>query len=312
MKISVLMSVYNEPESQIRESVESLLCQTFQDFELIVVCDNPQRTDVKDILDSYKNNRILFYQNPKNVGLAMSMNKAAELARCDIFARMDADDIANPNRFETDFSLLNKGYDIVFSDFSVIDESSKVINAKEAPVYTSTNLGIDVMLDPSIIHHPTTMFTRAIFEKAGKYRDFPCSQDSDLWMRMAEAGARFYYIPEKLLRYRINSQSVSRKRWYQQQLTCNYIFDLSIERMQKGGDSFSVEGYNDYLKKWKVNDRDAEDNLRKCYQMLSDASLLAEKGHRVKSIMIKSFVFLKSPLMRKHYLSLQKKKRLLR
>ena len=310
-KVSILMSVYNEPESQIRESLNSLFRQSFQDFELIIVSDNPHRLDVRDILNSYNDNRIIFYQNPQNVGLAMSMNKAAELAHTGIYVRMDADDIAEPGRLETDLFYLQKGYDVVFSAYTYIDESSNLITTKETPVYSNERIAMSVMLDPSIIHHPTTMFTRVIFERAGGYRDFPCSQDSDLWMRMAESGAKFYYIPEKLLRYRINSQSVSRKRWYKQQLTCNYIFDLSMERLQKGNDSFSVEGYNGYLQKWKVNDQEAEDNLRKCYQRLSDASLLADKGHRVKSIMLKILVFIKSPLMRKHYLSLQKKKRLL-
>lgn len=305
------MSVYNEPESQIRESLDSLFRQSFQDFELIIVNDNPKRGDVWDILDSYNDTRIVFYQNPQNVGLAMSMNKAAELAHTDVYARMDADDIAEPERLNTDLKYLQKGYDVVFSGYTYIDENSKIITNKEAPNFSNDKIERNVMLDPSIIHHPTTMFTRMIFEKVGGYRNFPCSQDADLWMRMAETGAKFYYIQDKLLRYRINPQSVSSKRWFKQQLTCNYIFDLSMERLQKGRDSYSIEGYNDYLVKWGISEPEKEKELRQCYKTLSDSSAMAAEGYKVKSLLKKAKVFLRSALLRKHYLSLQKKKRLL-
>ncbi len=310
-RLSILMSVYNEPDYQIKESVESLLCQTFSDFELIVVNDNPNRKDVESIIGNYHDNRIRFYHNEKNIGLAMSMNKAASLACADFFARMDADDIADVQRIEKEIEALAKGYDIVFSHYSFIDEMSHELTGRKAPQYSNENISRKISLDPSIIHHPTTLFTKAIFDKVGGYRDFPCSQDADLWMRMAEAGAQFYYISDNLLRYRINSQSVSNKRWYKQQLTCNYIFDLSLERLQKGEDSYNLDSYTRYLQKWGVENPNAELRLRNCYSLLSKSATLAANGKRIASLILRIRVFLSSSLMRNHYLALKKKERIL-
>lgn len=308
--ISVLMSVYNETESQIRESVGSMLTQTYYDFELIVVNDNPKREDVITILNRFNDNRIRFYQNPDNVGLALSMNKAAKLATSNIFARMDADDVAEPMRLETDIKYILKGYDVVFSNYSFIDETSNTINTISAPICHNDKLARSVALEPSIIHHPTTCFTREIFERVGGYRNFPCSQDADMWLRMTEAGASFYYLPQKLLRYRINSQSVSSKRWYKQQLTCNYIYELSLARLSNGQDTFSIENYNKFLERWRISDCEAERKLKKCYYLLSKARMLSDNGRKIEAILLRFWVFIKSPLLRNHYFMQHKKKRL--
>jgi glycosyltransferase involved in cell wall biosynthesis len=101
-KISVLMSVYNEPESIILESVNSILTQTFSDFELLIVNDNPQNHEVEAILEriAKMDSRIRIIKNERNVGLAISLNRAADVAKANYFLRMDSDDVSMPNRFE--------------------------------------------------------------------------------------------------------------------------------------------------------------------------------------------------------------------
>lgn len=308
------MSTYNETESNIRESVESILSQTLSEFELIVVNDNPIRTEIKSIFDSYDDSRIHFYQNPLNIGLAMSMNKAAKMAKSNIFVRMDADDIAQPTRLEKQYQTIRDNtYDFIFSDYSYIDEQSVLIeDISEHQYYTSEELS-KVLARVNVIHHPTVMFTRAIFEKVGGYRDFPCSQDADLWFRMQEVGCRFYMINEKLLLYRVNSNSVSNTRWYQQQLTCNYIYDLSIERLQNGGkDSFSIVSYNKYLQRWGLGDFNKEKKLRRDYELLSKANKYITQGYTISGLSIRIWVFLTSVYMRKHILQVKKKASLLK
>lgn len=311
-KISILMSTYNETESDIRESVESMLRQTFTDYEMIVVNDNPKREDVKAILDSYNDSRIIFYQNPTNIGLAMSMNKAAELAskETNIFARMDSDDIAEPTRLQKNYDVITSGdYDFVCSRYSYIDEKSVNIRKNDKQVYYKPELlHHAISLDPSIVHHPTVMFTREIFEKTGGYRDFPCSQDADLWLRMAENGCRFYMIDEELVRYRINPNSVSNKKWFQQQLTCNYIFELSMERIRKNGhDSYSIDNYKVYLKEHGAGDITAENRLRNTYKKLGLAQQYRNEGKLLIALFLRITAFVESPLMRKHYIQLKKK-----
>lgn len=314
MNASVLMSVYNETIEHIRESVLSVLSQVFVDFELIIILDNPERKDVKMFIEGIKDSRIVFVENERNIGLAMSMNRAAKLARSDIFVRMDADDIAEIDRFQKQLKLLESGqYDLVFSRYCFIDEESRILDGyKEEDYYNSDVLSRTVSVNPHIIHHPTVMFTREIFEKVGGYRDFPCSQDADLWLRMQEAGCRFVMLPDKLLRYRINPRSVSSKRWYQQQLTIHYIMNLSLERLQKGKDSYSIEGYNKYLSEKGCNNEKKAAALRDCEEILTKASKYRSKGNNLQSILLRIYVFLKSKQLRDYYLCVLKKKKLMR
>lgn len=309
--VAILMSIYRETESQIRDSVESLLNQTYKDFELIVINDNPQRTDIKQIFDSYKDIRIRLYQNSTNIGLAMSMNKAVELAspEVDIFARMDADDIAFAQRLEKCVPfILNGKYDFVFSQFHCINETSTVIPTPLQRVFPDESLNRIISLQPSIIHHPTVMFTKQIFNRVRGYRDFPCSQDADLWLRMAEAGCRFHMIREPLLYYRINSCSVTMTKWFRQRLTCNYIFKLSIERLKTGQDSYSKDNYEEYLLNHGIQDANKEHKLRVCYRDLSKAIEYQQKGYKLQYCLIRIKVFIKSNILRNYYISLIEKR----
>ena len=314
MKASVLMSIYNETEEQIRESVTSVLSQDFSDFEFIIVLDKPERNDMESVLEGFKDSRIVFRRNENNIGLAMSMNKAASLAKSNVFIRMDADDICLPGRFKKEFDILQSGnYDFVFSNYDVINQNSEIISESktEDDISDSRYLYQKVSLDPSIIHHPTVMFTRAIFERAGGYRDFPCSQDSDLWLRMAENGCRFYKLGQSYLRYRANPNSVTNKRWYQQQLTCHYILELSVQRLTKCNDDYSLDNYHQYLKRFNVDDEHAKNKLRDAVNLLSESAVASASGKKLRSLRLRAHVFLMSKVYRRHILFLMKKKSIL-
>lgn len=294
------MSIYNETENQIRESISSVLFQDFVSFELIIVLDKPDRTDVRAIIDEYKDSRIRFYTNEKNIGLAMSMNRAASLARTNIFIRMDADDIAYRERFQKEYNaLISNDVDFVFSRYSYIDNESNELSQDLMPYYSSDELKKKPSIIPSIIHHPTVLFTRSIFEKVGGYRNFPCSQDLDLWLRMQECGCRFMMISDVLLKYRISSNSVSSKRWFQQQITCDYIQKLAIERKRKGYDTFSVENYNIYLCKMGFGNAEKELNLRNGYKLLNEAKKQNKNGNELYSIILKFISIVSTPILRK-------------
>lgn len=300
-KLSVLMSIYNETESQIRESVNSILNQSFCDFEYIIVCDNPIRNkEIESLINGFKDKRIIYLINPSNIGLAMSMNKAAQHSSTNFFARMDADDVAEKNRLEYEYRAIESGqFDFVFSRFSYIDENSKPIN-KPLQDYWDENKIIQNRKDiPFVIHHPTVMFKRNVFEKVNGYRDFPCSQDLDLWLRMVENGCRFIMLPDALLKYRINDNSVSVKRWFLQQLTCDYIKELSLERRFKMKDSFSKESYDTYLKKQGFENKKKEKNLRKGFKYLNKSLDSRREGKIVKSIILKIFSLFTSSILRR-------------
>ena len=310
--ISVLMSVYNESEKLLRESLESILSQTYTNFELIIVCDNPSRKDeIEEVLNTYNDSRIKYIVNQSNKGLAMSLNVAFKEAVADIIARMDADDIAENNRFEKQIKCFESHqYDLVFSRYSYIDEQSRVLSHyNEQTFFQPEKLRKKIAVDPNIIHHPTVMFTRDIFEKVGGYRDFPCSQDADLWLRMQESGCRFLMLPEKLLRYRINTNSVSSKRWFQQQLTIHYIMKLSLERLETGRDSYSKDNYQNYLKRMRVYDVARANALHLSQKKLSAAARYKTEGKNLRAFILRSYVFLTSRYLRDYYLVVMEKQR---
>jgi len=304
MEISVLMSVYNETGYEIKESIESILSQSFSNFEFIIINDNPQREDLKMILNRYKklDNRIVLLSNEYNIGLAMSLNKAAEIARTDVYARMDADDISEPNRFELQFEIIKKEpYDLVFSNYNYIDENSMPIFNENDKHYSPEDIK-RLLPYSSPIHHPTVMMTREIFERAGGYRNFPCAQDRDLWLRIWEAGGRFFMLDKKLLKYRIRSNGISATKKYQQKLTIDYIQDLFVQRLKNGVDNYSLKAYHKYINENGVNDLVKVAEMQKYTNILSKAKRLRRKKKYVMNTILRTEVFICSPIFRKSYL----------
>ena len=250
--ISVLMSVYNEDYEQIMLAVNSILAQSYKDFELIIVHDSPENKDMYTFLQklALNDSRIILYQNPKNIGLAMSMNMAATIASGKWFARMDADDIAMPERFKIQIECLkNNVYDLVFTNFYEIDERGKLISDNMISYHYKDEEIIRKLCVENIIHHPTVMMTREIFERVGGYRNFPCSQDYDMWLRMVNHGCKFHMINKPLLNYRLRSSGVSANKRLQQKLTLDYARDLMIERLESGEDTYTYDNYVLYVNK---------------------------------------------------------------
>lgn len=251
--ISVIMSVYNETQSEIRQSIYSVLNQTYKNFECIIIVDNPQRTDIINYLtDLAKNDaRLIIQTNANNIGLAMSMNKAAQISRGKYLARMDSDDICIETRLQKQYECMeSNGWDLTCTNYEFIDEDDKKLDMVANHV-SDENLRKHLPFG-SFIHHPTVMIKKEIFEEVGGYRNFPCSQDYDLWLRLFEKKIKMHYIDEILLQYRIRSSGISQSNKVRQLNTIWYIQRLYYERKSKGYDSYSLESYNDYLKRENV------------------------------------------------------------
>ena len=110
-RVSVLMPVYNVKEEYLRESIESILNQTFTDFEFIIL-DDCSSNNVEEIVKSYGDDRIRFYRNSENLGIAKSRNKLMDLARGEYSALMDNDDISHPERLKKQVDFLDNNPDI--------------------------------------------------------------------------------------------------------------------------------------------------------------------------------------------------------
>lgn len=302
-KISVIMSIYNEPVQFIIACIESIKIQTFSEFEVIVVLDKPDRKqEISDLFLNNCDNRFKLFCNESNFGLAKSMNFAASLSSCDILARMDADDVCIPERFEMELKGINQGFDVVFSKYLKINEEGEKISNE---IFPSTSLSpqqisAGLLYRNSYIHHPTVMMKKSALMSVDGYREFPCSQDFDLWLRMNEKGLSFYMCEEPLLYYRVNSSSISSLRWFQQRLTIFYIFRLSLERLFKKTDSFTLQSYDKYLKKNGIESLVAQKKLKEALSMHSRAIELRKSGKKGTAILLQCRSFFYSSPLRKY------------
>ena len=134
-KISVLFPTYNTKEEYLREAIESVLNQTFSDFEFIVLDDCSPDPNVEKVVKSYTDPRIRFYRNERNLGISQTRNKLIDLASGEYLAVMDHDDVSLPERFEKEAAYLDaysplkvlaRGYSVVTKEGQVISSSAKL------------------------------------------------------------------------------------------------------------------------------------------------------------------------------------------
>src|ERR1035437_9636183 len=183
--ISVLMPVYNA-EPYLKEAIESVLNQSFRDFELLLIDDASTDKSV-EIIKSYHDNRIVLLQKPINSGYNDSLNMAIPFAKGEYIARMDADDLSLDNRFLKQYNYMEQHPDIL-----VLGTMLKVIGAdfsnKYHPItYDQVKL-FSLMGSP--VAHPTVFIRRSVFDTYNlKYdRNFEPAEDYDLWSRILEIG----------------------------------------------------------------------------------------------------------------------------
>lgn len=237
-RVSVLMSVYNG-EKHLHQAVDSILNQTFKDFEFLIINDGS--TDkTAQILQSNYDPRIKIINNDKNIGLTKSLNKGLKIARGKYIARMDADDISMPERLEKEVRLLErrKNVGLVGTYCLVINENGKVFY--EFKSSANEKILKKNLLAENQFTHGSAMFRRRCLEKAGDYREeFVVAQDYDLWLRIAEF-SDLAIIPEFLYQWRLDIQSISANKLAQQNKFVSLALELAKERKQFGKDSIQV------------------------------------------------------------------------
>lgn len=213
------MSVYNEPVSLVEKAINSILKQTYSNFEFIIIVDNPSNTELVTFLDNIKlvDSRIKLYVNPINIGLTKSLNIGLQYCSGKYIARMDADDVSMPQRFEKQYLFLEGHPDVVAcgSHFKLIDENDNEIG--NVCLETSSESILHNLLFQTPFCHPATMVLRKIDGQPIKYdENLRYSQDYGLWASLG-LFSKFANIPEFLFCYRVSSNQVSFKRKEEQQ-----------------------------------------------------------------------------------------------
>ncbi len=211
--VSVVMPTLNPHPVYFRQAVESILNQTFDDWELVIV-EDPSPRSAGDILKDYSDPRIRHFINPQRTSLVKQLNRALYEARAELIARQDADDISEPERLAKQFALMEEHKDITVLGtwLQLIDEKGQTLGYRCYP--TDHNAIVASMPRFNPIGHPSVMFRKSIVLRHGGYLydRFPALEDYDLWCRLAKLGARFANLPEPLVRYRIHSSGMKRTK----------------------------------------------------------------------------------------------------
>lgn len=210
--VTVLMSVYNAGDYLV-QAIQSILEQSFRNFEFLII--NDASTDrSREIILSFNDPRIVLVDNANNIGLTRSLNKGLKLARGRYIARMDADDIAMPERLkkQVDFLDAHPDYGLVGTYFQLYP-SGKIMRVPVQDEEIRT-----FMLFSNTFAHPSVMFRKELVDRYQLYynEELLAAQDEELWYRMSKYG-KIYNLPEVLLQYRVHPDQISSSRHQLQQ-----------------------------------------------------------------------------------------------
>jgi glycosyltransferase involved in cell wall biosynthesis len=207
--ISVILPVYNA-EKYLSKSIRSLLDQTYDNLEIIIIDDGSEDSS-PSIIKTFKDERIRYFENTHK-GLTSELNFGLQAASGNYIARMDADDTCNLNRLtvQMDFLKNNPDIQLVSTNYNHIDENDKILLHKVMPEH---NEDIEYMMPVlnSVCHAGMLTYKSALIE-AGAYREnFSFVEDQDLFLRMISRGMKMYNIQEFLYSYRYNKKRLSKQ-----------------------------------------------------------------------------------------------------
>lgn len=204
VSISIVMPAYNASR-YIGEAIDSVLAQTYKDFELVIVNDGSTDNTV-DIINSYRDPRIRLIHNPKNMGIVATLNNGIKEARAKYIARLDADDVAMPQRLELQLNYLK-----AHPDVELLGSWGKTFvedtNDCKDLIINNNDLAFNLLFFNPIIHS-SVVFKKATIMREGMYRQ-NYAEDFDLWSRMLHK-YKMHILEESLVFYRLTDVSLCR------------------------------------------------------------------------------------------------------
>jgi glycosyltransferase involved in cell wall biosynthesis len=199
------MPVLDPHPVYFRQAVQSVLDQTFTDFELVIV-EDPSKTDGKALLAGLDDPRIRHIQNPARTSLVDQRNRGLAETRADLIALLDADDIMQPERLakQVEYLATHKDVGVLGSQLFIIDSDGAQVGLRAYPL--SHDEIFAAMSRYNALAQPSVMCRKQLLVDANgyQYRTFPVNEDYELWSRLATRGVKFANHPEPLLRYRVH------------------------------------------------------------------------------------------------------------
>lgn len=212
-KVSVIMGVFNTQKKYIVMAIDSILSQTFSDFEYIMCNDGCTDDTFEFIKNKYNDSRIVWIENEKNEGLAYTLNHCLAVAKGEYIARMDSDDFSLPIRLEKQVEILdnNKDIGVINCNINVFDDNG--IYGER--IYNEYITPKDFLLNNPIVH-PAVMVRKSAYNLVDNYRNIDKTfrnEDYDLFMRMQVNKIKMYTIQDKIFNFREDKNSYGRRKY---------------------------------------------------------------------------------------------------
>ncbi|MDQ3392690.1 MAG: glycosyltransferase [Bacteroidota bacterium] len=224
--VTVLMPVYNG-EKYLREAIDSVLCQTYKEFEFLIINDGSSDGSL-DIINSYNDPRIRLISNEKNIQLIATLNLGLKLAKGKYIARMDCDDVSYPERLQEQVNFMDTNPEIGISGTWYIRSDNNQLNQR--PV-SHEEIKVFLIKGAAILH-PTAIFRKELFDKHQlRFKsEYIHAEDYELWVR-ASALFKLANIPKPLLQYRKHPKQVSQSYSKEQKETTRKIMTYHLKSL---------------------------------------------------------------------------------
>ena len=245
-EISVIMSVYNG-EAYLKEAIESVIKQTFKNWELVII--NDCSTDsTGDILAEFasKDERIKVHTNEVNLKLPASLNKAVSLCDGRYIARMDADDICLPDRLEKQYDFMEEHSDVALSSCRFMTVKNGVYASGGAGGRCDNEALRAMLLVANPILHPGVIARAEVMKRFNYDTTLTCTEDLELWTRMATENQKIQILPECLLIYRLHDKQITSTTLERQHTEVlriqNKYYAALLEKMDEEMQAFYISG----------------------------------------------------------------------
>ena len=270
-KVSVIMSTYNDSK-YIRNSIESILNQTYKDFEFIII-DDASADDTVDIIKGFDDKRIKLIVNEQNQGLTKNLNKALRIVSGQYVARMDGDDISYLNRLEKQVEYMDKHSDVYLLGTAIRNIGASDLYWKLPD--DSEELRIRMLLHP-VFAHPSFMFRKELIDEGIMYDEtFRTAQDYDFAKRVSQKH-KIGRLQEVLLNYRVHEKQISRTSNKNQVDNAARIRSSLLEELEITLTGEQQQIYDDWVSEKVLN---GAESYKRAYELID---IICEHNDKLK------------------------------